>query len=141
MIDLIPARAEMADLIDLNPAQLMFGTRPDRAALQTAIDAGLAFAVIDGDRVVAIGGVRNVWQDRGIAWGLLASGIGATMVPITRAVRRFLSVCPTRRIEAEVAADHEEGRRWIEMLGFEREGRMRAYWGGKDFDLYARVRD
>jgi len=62
-------------------------------------------------------------------------------VPITRAARRFYEVCPLRRIEAEVACEHEQGRRWVEMLGFEREGRMRSYWAGKDFDLYARVRD
>ena len=141
MIDVIPARAEMAEMIDLNLAQLTFGSVPDRASMQIAIDNGMAFAVIDGDRVLALGGVRNVWQDRAVAWGLLANGIGASMVPITRAVRRFLSVCPTRRIEAEVAVGHDEGLRWIEMLGFEREGLMRAYWGGKDFYLYARVRD
>ena len=141
MIDIIPAQAVMAEMIRLNDAQLRFGTPPSRDTLQAAIDAGLAFAVINEGGVVALGGVRDVWPGRGVAWGLLANGIGATMVPVTRAVRRFLSVCPTRRIEAEVAAGHEEGRRWVEMLGFEREGTMRAYWGGKDFDLYARVRD
>lgn len=141
MIDIIPARAEMAEMIKLNDAQMIFGMQPDRVGLQHFIDSGLAFAVVRDEEVLALGGVRDVWPDRGVAWGLLASGIGATMVPITRAVRRFMHVCPTRRIEAEVAVGHEEGRRWMEMLGFEREGRMRAYWGGKDFDLYARVRD
>ncbi len=141
MINLVPARAEMASLIRPQPSQMKFGVDISPGALQRFIDSGLAFAVVDGSEVLALGGARDIWPGRAVAWGLLSSGIGATMVPITRAVRRFLDTCPTRRIEAEVAVDHEEGRRWVEMLGFEREGTMRAYWGNADFHLYARVRN
>ncbi|CAB4126151.1 hypothetical protein UFOVP68_13 [uncultured Caudovirales phage] len=141
MIDLVPARAEMALLIRPQPIQIKLGALITPQTLQARIDTGLAFAVIDGNEILALGGAQDLWPGRAVAWGLLCSGIGATMVPITRAVRRFLDTSPIRRIEAEVAVDHEEGRRWAEMLGFKREGTMRAYFNGADFHLYARVRD
>lgn len=141
MIDIVPARAEMAAMFRPQEVQTRFGVDLSPGALQKFIDAGMSFAVVDDGQILCLGGVRNMWADRAVAWGLLSSGIGATMIPITRAVRRFLDTSPTRRIEAEVASDHEAGRRWVEMLGFEREGRMRSYWAGADFDLYARLRD
>lgn len=46
-----------------------------------------------------------------------------------------------RRIEASVRVGYEAGVRWIEALGFEREGLMRNYGPGAkgDFWLYARI--
>lgn len=140
MIDVIPARPDMADLIRLNREQLRFGAAPTPAALKSYIDAGLALAAVDQGEVLAIVGYREIWPGRAVAWGLLGETIGARMVPIVRGIHRFFRSCPLQRVEAEIAVEHEQAVRWIELLGFEREGVMRAYWQGKDFYLYARVR-
>jgi RimJ/RimL family protein N-acetyltransferase len=46
-----------------------------------------------------------------------------------------------KRVEAYVDANFEAGHRWITMLGFEREGYMRAFSPlGDDAVLYARIK-
>lgn len=144
MIDLIPARPEMAAWLDPHEAQAATGQIMTRETLAAAIRAGTAIACVDSSgpvpRLLGLGGIAEEWTDRGLVWGLLAGGIGATMTPIHRIVRRALDTSSLRRIEAHVAIEHEAGLRWIEMLGFEREGVMRAFWQGRDFALYAKVR-
>lgn len=140
MIDLIPARPEMAHMLTPQPAQIATGQVMSPEEVAHAIRQGVALAATDGARVLAIGGVAELWSERGIVWGVLDQSIGRAMVPIHRAVRRALEVSPLRRIEAHVAAEHPEGHRWIELLGFEREGLMRAFWQGHDYVLYSRVR-
>ena len=89
---------------------------------------------------VAIGGVVELWKDRGSAWGLLSTGLAADMPVIHRVVRRVIETSPLARIEAQVACGHNAGQRWVRMLGFEHEGVMRSFWNGRDYDLFARVK-
>jgi len=140
MIDVIPARAEMADMLRLNSEQLKFGAVPTKEALQIYIDAGLALAAVEDGKILAIAGAREVWPGRAIGWGLLCEDIGVKVIPIVRSIHRFFRDCPFPRVEAEIAVEHEKAVRWIEALGFQREGLMRTYWHGKDFYLYSRVR-
>lgn len=140
MIDLIPARPEMARMLKLQDVQLRLGQAMDEASLKAAIDAGVALAATDGRRILGMAGICELWPDRGLAWALLAEAQTATMLPIHRATAGMLAATPFRRVEAHVAVEHEAGARWMRLLGFEREGRMRAFWQGQDYDLYARVR-
>lgn len=140
MIDLIPARPDMARIFRLQTAQTALGQIADEAALAQAIEGGIAMAVVDGPRILAIGGVTTLWVDRGVAWGLLSDEIGATMPVIHKVVTRVLAGSPLRRIEAQVASEHRAGQRWVRLLGFQHEGRMAAFWQGQDYDLFARVK-
>lgn len=134
----LPARPEMVGMIDVQPAQRDQVMHADDVA--AAIDRGPAYAVAHEGRLLAIGGVAIVWPGRGHLWGLLAGGLGVSMTPIHRVVSRVLAEVDVRRLEAHISCDHPEASRWIEMLGFEQEGVMRAFWKGRDFALYARVR-
>lgn len=140
MIDIVPARPEMAALFRLQTAQQLLGQVVDEPTLFYAIVNGIAMAVVDGERILAIGGVTRMWEDRGVAWGLLSDDIGATMPLIHKVVCRVLATSPLRRIEAQVACGHEAGQRWVRLLGFQHEGRMAAFWQGQDYDLFARVK-
>lgn len=103
--------------------------------------SGPCFTALDGDEVVACAGVVNMWENRDQAWALLSSNSGRHFVGIYRGIRRFLDMHDARRIEATVDSEFMAGHRLMQMLGFEREGRMRAYlMDGRDCDLYARVR-
>jgi hypothetical protein len=52
-----------------------------------------------------------------------------------------LLIADFKRIEAFVDANFAEGHRWIQMLGFVREGYMRSFSpNGNDAVLYARIR-
>jgi hypothetical protein len=83
--------------------------------------AGSAWAVVDGDEVLLLGGVQTMWEGRGMAWVLLAEGAGRRMLSITRAVRRYLDALDYGRLEMYVDAGFWNGCRWAEVLGFRNE--------------------
>jgi hypothetical protein len=140
VIDLIPAKPSMASRIRLQPDQIALGQIADEATLAAAIQNGIAMAVVDGDTILAVGGIVTMWEGRGSAWGLLAPDIRQTMAPIHRIVERVLDTSPLRRIEAQVAVGHRAGQRWVRMLGFEHEGTMRSFYADHDYDLFAKVK-
>jgi len=140
MIEVVAARPEMAKRFQLQSAQQVLGHHADIAILTHAIENGVAMAVVDEGRILAIGGVMKVWDDRGNAWGLLADDIGYAFPTIHRVVKRVLDTSPFQRIEAQVAVGHEAGQRWVRLLGLDHEGRMRAFFRGHDYDLFARVK-
>lgn len=125
----------------LQPSQTMLQpTLADPAYADMLHKGGPAYSAFDGDEVVACLGVIPQWQHRAIAWGLVGAEAGKRFVGIHRGVVRFLDLCGYKRVETSVLTDFEEGHRWARMLGFVREGTMKAYTpGGLDCDLYARV--
>lgn len=138
----LPFEPEHLDRLELQSAQL--GIQPifddPRYALSLQ-KAGPAFsAEVDGEIIAALGIIPQ-WQNRAIAWGLIGKKARRHLLAVHRAVDRFLVMSEYRRIETSVATNFAEGHRWARMLGFEREGTMRAYTpDGFDCDLYARVR-
>lgn len=101
-----------------------------------------AYTILRDSRVLVCAGVSEYWPNRGEAWALLAANVGPDMVPVTKMVKRFLDVCPLRRIEAAVGVDHKAGHRWAHLLGFQLEAPLlRSYTPqGEDCALYSRVR-
>lgn len=103
--------------------------------------SGPCFSLVDGDEVIVCSGVVNMWENRAQAWALISAGAGQHFVRIFRAMRSFLDLQDTRRIEATVDANFMQGHRLMRMLGFEYEGMMHAYLpDGRDCCLYGRVR-
>lgn len=102
--------------------------------------AGPAYTGIHGLDVVICAGVYLDIPQRGIAWALLSEKACAHMVSCTRAVARFLAEYKVRRIQTYVETSFAQGHRWAGVLGFAREGTLKA-WGpnGEDYDIYARV--
>lgn len=101
----------------------------------------LAFTALADGKVVAIGGVEPIWQDRALAFMFVSEDAGKHFRSIHKAVKRFLDEAPFKRIEANIDIGFKEGARWMKLLGFELEGYMRAYRpDGADMLLYARVK-
>lgn len=125
----------------LQPSQaIMQPTLADPTYGPSLASAGPAYSAVHGDAVFACAGIIPQWEGRALAWALIASEAGPHMVAIHKAVRRALDIHPFRRVETAVASDFAQGHRWATMLGFEREGRMRAYTpDGRDCDLYSKV--
>jgi len=140
MIDVIPARPFMAERLQLQSAQMLSGQAMTPAAIESAIKGGLALAAVEGERIYGMAGIYEIWEGRGLAWALLAQDAGDQMLTLHRCVQRALDVSMFRRVEADVLNTHEEGHRWMRLLGFEKEGVRRCYWQGQDYALYARVR-
>lgn len=140
MIDFVPAQAWMANAIRLQPTQAFAGHKPTPEALAFAISRGSALACVRRGEIIALGGVMEHWPGRGELWGLLSGSIGADMLLMHRAVLRGLQLVKHERLEAVVFEGHDEGHRWMAMLGFVAEGDMQNYWNGLTFTRYARVR-
>ena len=112
-----------------------------RADFTELANQGLAWTAEHEGVVLAVAGVEPQWENRAIAFALIAESAGQFFPTIHKAVRDFLIRTPFRRIEAAVDVGFKEGHRWIKMLGFELEGYMKAYRpDGADMLLYARVR-
>lgn len=140
-LDIIPFKAEHLDCLLLQPSQkVLQPTLADPEYGAMLEKGGPAYSGRCGDEIVACMGLVPQWENRALAWGLISREAGRFMVPITRAIFRTMALHHHRRIETAVACNFEEGHRWARMLGFVREGRMRAYTpGGDDCDLYARI--
>lgn len=101
---------------------------------------GPAVTAFDGDRVIICGGIREDRPKFGTCWALMAADSGRHMVFLHRAVQRFVTMQTWMRLEATVEADFKPACRWVELLGFEFEGRMKRYGlNGEDHLRYART--
>jgi RimJ/RimL family protein N-acetyltransferase len=138
---IVPFQPKHLELLILQPSQVAFSDYFDPKYGPSLVEGGPCFTAMDGDEVLACSGVIKQWDNRAIAWALISEYAGKHFIRIHKAVNRFLESTEFRRIEAFVDADFEQGHRWIQMLGFEREGYMREFTpAGNDAVLYARLK-
>lgn len=136
-----PLRLEHVRALRLQQAQEPFACHLTQEYVESLIEHGRAWAVVDDNTVVACAGFVEQWSNRAYAWALIGSEAGRRMVAFTRIVRRFLDESPWPRIETAVDEQFEAGHRWAVALGFTKEGVMRHYSpDGRDCALYGRVR-
>jgi hypothetical protein len=121
--------------------QHLSGNLADPDYVRALAASGNAFTALADGRVIACAGCLELWKDRAFLWSLIGENAGPHMRALVRAAEGYLRVAPWRRIEAAVASDFRQGQRLIRLLGFEFEGRMRAFSpDGADHDLFARVK-
>jgi hypothetical protein len=138
-MQVVPLELWHLDQIDAQGAQ-DYISRWITPEIQNSLAAGLAFAAVEGDEILACAGVIQVWEGRGIIWAVLSGNIGRRFIAVHRASLRFLDMCFVRRIEAIVDTSFAPGVRWVEMLGFRLETEcMRGYLPtGGDAAMYVR---
>jgi len=101
-----------------------------------------AYTALVDDRPLACCGLLPFHPGRSLAWAFIAEDVGTHLLGVTKAVRTFLDLRAPRRVEMYVDAGFEPGERWARMLGFQREGYLRAFdSNGGDQIMYARVRN
>lgn len=115
-----------------------------RAMVRAAATHGPSWTGRLDGRVIGCAGVSLSWRGRAHAWCVIGEAIPPrAWIAIHRAVRARLDQLPALdvwRLEAEAAFGFRPGIRWLEMLGFEREGLARGFGpGGQDFVRFARV--
>lgn len=142
MIRIAKMRPEHVVGFRLQDKQAMLaGNLADPAYVAALVASGNAFTALVDGHAVAFGGCLEMWRGRAYMWSLIGRDAGPHMRVLVRAAAGFLKVAPWTRIEAAVASDFRAGHRLVRMLGFEFEGRMRAYApDGADHDLYARIK-
>lgn len=137
-LETLPAVPEMADHLPMQVAQVLTGALLTRETLASQILAGPAVAVMEGGLPIAIGGLCRVWEGRYSCWGILSRPAAPHMIALTRMVKDMLWEFNGNRLEAYVAVGHGSGEKWVKMLGFQYEGVMHKFHGGRDFTLWAR---
>lgn len=138
---IIAYQPEHLSALLLQPAQAYvrgFLDKPDYRALLNV--PGKAFsAFVDGE-VKACAGLVMIWPGRAEAWALLSPELRRDFLKVHNATRRFLDTCGVPRIEANVDEGFAKARGWIEMLGFQFEGRSPKFTpDGRTVLRYARV--
>ena len=115
----------------------------ERAA--STAGAGPAWTAVVEDEPVACGGIVLLWPGVGEAWTFAGAGLDRSGLAFHRAVTAELeTICRQHRlhrVQAACHANHKQGRRWLNLLGFREEGLMQFYGPhGHDFIRFARVR-
>lgn len=103
--------------------------------------AGPAWHVRRGGKLIAMGGHTPVWAGRTVVWGHIGADAGPSLAAMTRKVRQELDALALEfpRIEAYASRNYGAASRWLVMLGFRREGLMRKFADGRDYFMYART--
>lgn len=107
------------------------------------LDEGEAWsAVADDGRVVACMGIRETFPGRqGVAWAILAGGVGAAHLAITRHARARIAASPLVRIEAIVRLAVDAECQWARLVGLEARTILRKFGAAsEDHVLFERIR-
>lgn len=141
MIQIVPFRREHIRNIALQPMQVDMAPIMSEPSYAEALEQHEhSWSAVDGDEVLACGGVIEEWHGVARGWMLISGNLGIRFLAVHRAVLGFVKNAPYHRIEMSVAKGFDEGCRWAKMLGFEYEGLARGYTpDGHDCHKYARV--
>lgn len=112
------------------------GNMPDNVG-----DLGPAHtAMVDG-MVIGCAGVVMMWEGVGHAWavfGELFPKFPVFMTKVTKNhIKQITEDYSMKRVQTLIESGNERNMRWAEYLGFEREGTMRRYYHGRDYEMVA----
>lgn len=141
-MNVVEFNAQHIDLLLQQGGREWFGEAPfSDPEYAIAIEAaGNGWSLIDGGHLIGCGGIAKEHDSCGTAWTLLTPLSGPYMTRIHRFAMKTLARCPLVRVQAHVSPTFEPAQHWIEMLGFQLEGRLRKFTQrGRDMLLYARV--
>lgn len=135
--DVLPS---MALMLDLHPGQSS-GPPLTPQSLYSLLGAGEAWSVRYDGALVAIAGYAVAWPGRAVLWACLGAECGPAMPVMTLRMRKHLATMGEEfpRIEAYAETGYDKGARWLRLLGMKREGTLRKWSNGLDFDMYAMV--
>lgn len=121
-------------------------TDADLKVLEHYIKKGPAVTIfVDGEPICA-GGVAFIHGTKmGESWGFVGKNIAKHKKAVLILSRKFLDDVfdeyEMRRLQSTCRADIETHIRYLEYMGFEREGLLRRFGrNGEDYIMYARVR-
>lgn len=112
---------------------------------KVALAAAQSFtAIADDGKILFCAGLVEYWAGRAEAWAIFDKKICKPyFLQIHHAVKRFLNISSTRRIEAAVDIGFKEGHRWALALGFKLDAPLLVAYrpDGGDCSLYSRVKE
>jgi RimJ/RimL family protein N-acetyltransferase len=123
-VNIIPFRPEHLAQINLQERQRRTISHMTPEWLLVLAQGGPAVSAVVDDRIIGSAGIVVQSEHVGFLWGAISQDAGAYFLQLHRAAVRLLDVPQLQRIEAVTEVDFPAGRRWLELLGFECEGRI-----------------
>jgi len=104
----------------------------------------LGSTLLDGETVLATGGIHMMWEGVGEAWTLVSPKLRGNGLVFARYTKRMfddiIEANNLRRVQATIHVDDEVSLRFASWLGFKDEGIMSKYGvNGEDYFRVARV--
>lgn len=144
MIKITPA-SELDIMIAYHGRKAVYDGEVD--ALENCIAAFRAghptVAIWADGQVIGVMGFSQYWRGVGVVSAIFTDDVNKYPLAFYRAVRRRLDELMTglHRVEMTVKLDYEQGIRFAEALGFEREGILRKYTAdGSDCVMFGRIK-
>lgn len=122
-----------------HPGKQEFAAYLDRGGFAEQV-TGPAWTIHAKGVPVCCAGFQAQWPNRAICWAVMSPVSGRWMTGITRIVRRYIAEHDAERIEAHTRSDFRKGIRWLAMLGFEHETRLRKFIDGHDYEAFVMIR-
>jgi len=121
---------------------LTFLNFPNPKAIATNLARGKAFTMVNSENIIASGGILPLWKGVGEAWIVSSDLVKHHWLSFARAVLLNLKKMEPEfeRVQTTVDAEHEVSMKWVEWMGFRKEGLMKKFIGGRDYWRYARIR-
>ena len=117
-------------------------------ALLAGFDGAECYAMLHDGTPIAAAGITIIRPGVGLAWSKQTEEVSKSAFLFRRMHQAVKKIWPVlaemklERIEAHARADSAKACRWLEYFGFEREAvRMRKFVDGRDYSLFAKVRD
>ncbi|MBN2323805.1 MAG: hypothetical protein JXQ30_08720 [Spirochaetes bacterium] len=105
---------------------------------------GPAYSAFDGESLVFCGGVVIYWKGVGEGWLIcnhtIRKYIREVCFYVGEYLKKIISEDDLHRVQATVPAQWGQGVRFLERMGFQREGLLRKYSkDAEDYYIYSRV--
>ena len=147
MLKIRAYKAEDAIELLKDPNEIGLSCYPDMVKEERAKlyeTAGPSYTVTLNGRVVGCGGICTLWQGVGEAWAIYAKGIGREHIDPQVAKDLLYDMIDEGnfiRVQATPRADWPKGVKYVEYLGFQREGLMRSYHDKIDCIMFSIIRE
>lgn len=119
-----------------------------KSVVEANAKVGIAFAARAEDKVLAMGGIVELWHGVGDAWTIFALCMHEhwwlwphihRMVKV--AIKGFFDDAGGHRLQTAVLAGWKQGQEWLYRLGFHFEGMMEKYGPDRrDYERWAMVK-
>lgn len=128
-------------LVEAAGGRKLFGPLPFAPGAAELCAEHPAWSIFDNGQILACGGIHLDHEQCGTVWSLLLPATGKRMRYVHRIATYALNTSALRRLQAHASPTFAPALRWLEMLGFDYEGRMRKFTpNGSDMLLFARIR-
>jgi hypothetical protein len=142
MINIVPFKIEHFDQMEL--ANRGWQRREDRLLFASYPSRGPAFTLMSEDNPVCAGGIVPLWPGVAEAWMLISKYVNQYPLSVYKSVSSvmldIIEKMELFRVQTVIKEDDKTAIRWIERLGYTREGLLRQFGPDRqDYFIYGRV--